>query len=290
MKKGSHNFKIKYRVIFTLFFIISVLVIVFLIIAAKCDLFSIQKSDWLNALFAWTSAISAIFLGIIAYSQNERFKIESDISSAKMDIVQKEHQAELFKLNQQAVEINNRLLQLEENKEKAYLAFLQKEVIVCNLKDDKFLFDGKSYRGGFPDENGKHANDGTIFKFKITNQTNVPIRNFQIERFSVSIKNWETDDDNLVIKKSAGAFIPSPIIDKSEEVEYIFLVPDIYDLAENLKGGYEIVLMIDISVTSIYDRTIEQGFLLRLQRGITGLPKEVARNVFSLYCFESKIS
>ena len=63
----------------------------------------IPRDSWLDALFTWISAAAAIFIGLIAYRQNEKFKELNDAAEEES----KKRQTELL-------EINNRLIKLEE--------------------------------------------------------------------------------------------------------------------------------------------------------------------------------
>ena len=85
---------------------------------------NIEITDWLNAVLSWLSIASAIFIGLIAFLQNERFKDENDKSAQRSEEYQKD-----------LLEINNRLMKIEENKECAQIAFIQEVVTVANSED-----------------------------------------------------------------------------------------------------------------------------------------------------------
>ncbi len=244
--------------------------------------YSIETIDWLALLFSGLASLSTVFLAIIAYWQNERFKILSDMSSEKHESINKNYQEQLL-------EINNRLMKIEENKEYAYLAFSQEPVYVYN-NNHPFSLVGKTYSSGILESNCTTTSISTIFVFKITNQTDVPIRNFQITNMIVSCTNYAKENgkqDNILMHYSTGGFIPSPIIDKGEIVNYVLLASGLQDIAENLSEDEEINIVIDLEVESIFNRIVKQSFLLRLQRKNAFFNAKDNKNAFWNYCFES---
>lgn len=233
-------------------------------------------------LFSGLASISTVFLGIIAYWQNERLKIISDESSEKHETINKNHQEQLL-------EINNRLMKIEENKEYAYIAFSQEKVYVYNI-NQPFSLTGKTYSSGIMESNNTTTNNGAIFVFKITNQTDVPIRYFQITNMIVSYTDYAKEkgkQDNILMDYSTGGFIPSPIINKGEIVNYVIMASGLQNIAENLSKDEEINIVLDLEVASIFNRIVTQKFLLRLQRKNGFFDAKDNKNIFWNYCYES---
>ena len=76
--KNDNNLKRKSVLLFSSLGALTIIGVATLLIAFFRGSFGITKPDWLSAVFAWISALSAIFIGLVAYLQNERFKIEND--------------------------------------------------------------------------------------------------------------------------------------------------------------------------------------------------------------------
>lgn len=235
----------------------------------------IEASNWLNAIFSWLSILSAIFVGLIAFWQNERFKEENDISSKKSD----ERQEDLLR-------INDRLIKIEENKECAYLAFLQEMVTVSNGEEIELKSNRKKYIAGITDSD-KNFKDSTIFCFGVTNQTNVPIRHFELVKLILSYRDYNKDDETLIKSYNNGGFVPSPIIAQGEAVNYILVANNLEDLVCNKPVDCEINIRLTLRVTSIYNRTVEQQFLIRLQKNNTLFHSDKDSKYFWNYCYES---
>lgn len=285
MKNNFQKLKIKFAIMFAVLGIVTTAFSVILICFACKQSYSIKTVDWLSLLFSGLASISTVFLGIIAYWQNERFKILSDESSEKHEIINKNHQDQLL-------EINNRLMKIEENKEYAYIAFSQEKVYVYNI-NQPFSLTSKTYSSGISEGNGTTANNGAFFVLKITNQTDVPIRYFQITRMIVAYSNYKKEsgkrDKELMRYSSVGGFIPSPIINKGEIVNYVILASGLQDIAENLSEDEEINIVMDLEVKSIFNRIVKQTFLLRLQRKNAFFDAKKNRNAFWNYCYESNL-
>lgn len=267
--------KIKWAVIFILFSIIFVGITMFFAFCLLNQSFDIEKTDWLSAILSWLSVASAIFIGLIAFWQNERFKEENDKSSEKAESYQKD-----------LLEINNRLMKIEENKECSQIAFIQEIVTVTNREDFKSSSIRKQYSAGITDADRDFKNS-TVFSFGITNQTNTPIRHFELTNFKIFYYDCTTGINTKIKDYPKGGFVPSPIIDRGEAVNYILFANNLHDLAENLPKNNEINIVIDIEVTSIFNRTVEQRFLLRLQKENTLFHSNGNKNCFWNYCFES---
>ena len=238
--------------------------------------FGVDRSNWLNAILSWLSVASAIFIGLIAYWQNERFKRENDLAGERTD-----------KYQQDLVNINNRLIQIEENQEYSYLAFLQKEIYVANTIDQIPKMYRKQYCGGIAQKDNREFKNATLFTFGITNQTDVPVRCFEIKEMNISYDDFGTGDRIKVAHYGTGGFIPSPIIGKGEEVGFYLAANGITDLAKNLPDGYEIVIRLSMNVTSIYNRKVIQHFLLRLQTENATFCNSADKKMFWNYCFEA---
>jgi len=251
----------------------------FILDCLKNEAYGIAKSDWLNSLFAWVSSVAAIFIGLVAVWQNERFKQENDKNSAKAERDAKAYQDSLL-------EINNRLIQIEENKECSYLSFLQGKVIVVNSNASVSPFYPKIYNGGISNSSGEFKK-ATVFYLGITNQTNVPIRYFEINEMKISYCNYSSDEKEKIINYGKGGLITSPIIDRGEKITYAIVADGICNIAENLPKGYEINISLKIETTSIYGRTVIQTFLLRLQKENAFLTNNSNKNLFWNYCYES---
>lgn len=279
MNSRSKHLKRKFRLIFTSFGVLVVLLSVAMIYCAYKGLFKIDSSDWLNMLFAWISSASAFFLGLIVYWQNERFKIETDTSTEKSEEKSEEYQKQLLA-------INNRLIKLEENKEYTYIAFTQAPVFVGN-QSKGFITKGKTYTSGISNT-GSDFTDCAVFVFQITNQTDIPIRYLQIKELKISYADYGNDKKTENIATyGEGGFIPSPFIEKGEGVNYVLLANKLQDLVENIPEGMEINLKVIIEVVSIYDRAVNQIFLLRLQRKNAFFDAGGDKNLFWNYCYES---
>lgn len=267
--------KAKWIVVFLLFSLVTIGVTFFFTHCLFKQSFNIETTDWLSAILSWLSVSSAIFIGLIAFWQNERFKEESDKSAQKSEDYQKD-----------LLEINNRLMQIEENKECAHIAFLQEVVTVTNAEEYKPPSNRKIFTAGISNA-GRDFNNSTVFCFGITNQTDIPIKCFELTKFRVSYCNYEIDKNVEVLSYSKGGFVPSPIISRGEAVNFVLVANDLYNLAEKLPKGYEINIVVTVEVTSIFNRTVEQRFLLRLQKS-NALFKSKSINYFWNYCFESE--
>lgn len=258
-----------------LFSIITIGVTTFFACCLIKQSFNIETTDWLSAILSWLSVASAIFIGLIAFWQNERFKNENDKSARKLE----DHQRDLL-------EINNRLMKIEENKECAQIAFIQEAVTVANSEEFQSGSKRKQYSAGITDSGRTFANS-TVFSLGITNQTNTPIRYFELKKFKVSYYDQNTGIDTTIKDYPKGGFVPSPIIDRGEAVNYILIANNLHDLAEKLPPDNEINIVIVIEVTSIFNRTVEQKFLLRLQKNNTLFHSNGNKNIFWNYCYES---
>lgn len=267
--------KAKWIVVFVLFLLVTIGVTFFFTYCLFKQSFNIETNDWLSAILSWLSVSSAIFIGLIAFWQNERFKEENDKSAQKSEMYQK-----------QLLEINNRLMKIEENKECAQIAFLQEIVTVTNAEEYKQPSNRKIFTAGISNA-GRDFNNSTVFCFGITNQTDIPIKCFELTKFCVSYSNYEIDEDVEVLSYSKGGFVPSPIISRGEAVNFVLVANELHNLAENLPKGYEINIILTAEVTSIFNRTVEQNFLLRLQKN-NALFKSKSLNYFWNYCFESE--
>ena len=105
---------------------------------------------------------------------------------------------------------------------------------------------------------------------------------------AIEYSDYENNSRNKKIEVyEAGGFIPSPIIDKGEVVNYVLVANNIENVAENLPNEMEISLVMDMEVTSIYGRTVIQKFMLRLQRENAFFNAGNNKNIFWNYCFES---
>ncbi len=104
----------------------------------------------------------------------------------------------------------------------------------------------------------------------------------------IEYANYSQDNRIQVIKYNVGGFVPSPIINKGEEVGYVLAANGIENVTENLPDGYEINLIIKLEVISIYNRIVIQSFLLRLQRHNANFNAGSDKRVFWNYCFESE--
>lgn len=275
----NKKLKTKFRVIFISFGLLVAFLSFVIISCAYKGYLGIGSNDWLNMLFAWISSASAIFLGLIAYWQNEKFKIETDISTEKAEEKSDEFQKQLMR-------INNRIIKLEENKEYTYMAFTQNPVFVGN-QNIGFKTKGKTYTAGISNT-GSDFEDCTVFAFQITNQTEIPIRCLEIKKMIIIYADYGTDGkDEPVATYGTGGFVPSPIIAKGEIVYYVLVVNKLKDLVENLPEGNEINLVVTFEVISIYNRTTNQKFLLRLQRKNSFFDAPEEKNLFWNYCCES---
>ena len=279
--KIDKNIKLKkkFKSLFVTFGVVVAIICLLILLGAYKELFQTFRSDWLNMLFAWISSASAIFLGLIVYWQNERFKLENDLTNEKSEAKSEEYQNQLLS-------INNRLMKLEESKEYTYIAFTQNPVFVGNSKNG-FKLTGKTYTSGISNTENDFCNS-TFFIFGITNQTNIPIRCFQILELKIEYSDYEDSKNNKkIMSYKSGGFVPSPIIEKGEIVNYVLVANNLKDLAENLPGGMEISLIIKLEVISIYERVVNQTFLLRLQSKNAFFNSFENKNIFWNYCYES---
>ena len=177
--------KDRFRWIFTIFAFVVVAIVIFLFGCFVRKGFGISRSDWLNALLSWLSVASAIFIGLIAYWQNERFKKENDVAGERND-----------KYHDDLVRINNRLIKIEENRERAYIAFLQGPVLVMKngIVAHQTIHE-KCYTGILLEKDkNRNLDRGTVLELGITNQTNVPIRDFELQSTSIRYENFETSE------------------------------------------------------------------------------------------------
>lgn len=278
MEKKRKILKFKFLIFAVLFCIFVLMSSVFMLYCAYKQSFGIERTDWLSLLLTCITSCSAAFLGFVAYWQNERFKLETDIDTQKTNDKNDEYQNQLL-------QVNNRIMKLEENKEYAYIAFIQSPVLVSNDKQN-IAMKGKTYISGISNS-GKEFRESTFFVFSITNQTDIPIRYFQINKMTISYSDYGNDTDNRIISYGVGGFVASPIISKGESVNYIVVANGISDLVQNLPEGMEINLTINIEVTSIFDRKVIQTFLLRLQQKNAFFDSKENKNVFWNYCYES---
>lgn len=279
MEDKSKKLKIRFYIIFISFGVLVAVLSLAIAFGAYKELFQIKRSNWLNMLFAWISSASAIFLGLIAYWQNERFKLENDLATQRAETKSDEYQAQLLS-------INNRLIMLEESKEYTYIAFTQDPVFVGN-SNFSFKTSGKTYTAGITN-NGKEFYDSSVLVFSITNQTEVPIRCFQILKLKIRYSDYGDEKNNKeIVTYDTGGFVPSPIIKRGEIVKYVLVANGLKNLAENLPDGMEISLVMTLEVISIYDKTVNQEFLIRLQRKNSFFNAENDKNVFWNYCYES---
>lgn len=280
MKNNFQMLRIKFVIIFAIFGAITIAFSITLICFACKKSFGIEPVDWLVLLFSGLASISTVFLGIVTYWQNERFKILGDESSDKREKENKKHQDQLL-------EINNRLMKIEENKEYAYITFNQNKVYVYN-SNQQISLEGKTYFGCIS-KGDNTLQDSTIFIFQITNQTDVPIRYFQITDMIITYANFATSKgviDKELIHYSAGGLVPSPIISKGETVNYVLLASGLYNIAENLLEDDEINIAIDLEIASIYNQIVKQKFMLRLQRKNQFFDAKEDKNIFWNYCYE----
>lgn len=250
----------------------------FMVWFAYRESFRIVRTDWLTYVFTNIASCATVFLGYVSYWQNERFKIESDISSEKSEEKNAEYQKQLL-------QINNRIMRLEENKEYAFITFIQGPVLVCN-QSTPFQIEGKKYTA-LISNSGHEIQDCIFFVFQITNQTDIPIRYFQIKEMRISYMNYETGEENRVTNYKEGGFVPAPIIDKGEAISYVLGVNNQKDFIEGIPYEGEINLILLVEVESIYNRKVNQKFLLRLQRKNAFFDAGKDENIFWNYCFEA---
>ena len=177
-------------------------------------------------------------------------------------------------------------MKLEENKEYAYLAFTQDIVVVCNSNCGFQSKNPKTYTGGITNGD-KDFKDGTVFVFNITNQTDVPIRYFQIKKLNIRYSDYGTGEEQQLVKYTSGGFVPNPIISKGENVSYVLVASGLTNLAEDLPNGMEINLVIELEVVSIFGRRVIQTYLLRLQRKNAFFDAKTDKHIFWNYCYES---
>lgn len=274
--------KKKTVVVLSAFFLILIAGILTLLLATINQWFGMQYADWLNLLFTWISACSAFFLGIIVYLQNERFKVENDLSSQKA-----KETAE--KYNQQLYSINNRMLQLEENKEKTFITFSQTIVHIFN-DTNTFSLKEKPYIASFSFEDNENdqsfSNGCAIFVVNMVNLTDVAIRSIEMEDIRIFYKNWYTNECQNIVQFKKGGFIPSPLTQRNKEFLCAFVVPGTKDIVERLPEKSEIVITLTVSTETVFSRETKQRFMLRLQRE-SACFKAPCPNLFNLYCFES---
>lgn len=266
--------KTKWYVIFISFSLITLGAIIFFVFGMINQYWGVATSEWLSAILSWLSVASAIFIGLTAFWQNERFKEENDKASERAD----QYQEDL-------IHINNRLIKIEENKECAQLAFMQEIATVSNSESFQPNTNRKKYTAGITDS-GRDFNCSTIFSFGITNQTHTPVRCFELTKFKISYCDYEKDDEIPIKSYGKGGFVPSPIIDYGEVVNYILVANNLQNVVESLPKGYEIVIRLTMEVTSIYNRTVEQRFLLRLQKKNVQFNSPHDTHYFWNYCFE----
>lgn len=253
---------LKTLIVLLCFLIIASIGTVFILCCLQNEAYDIDKSDWLNAMFAWISAISAIFIGLVAIWQNERFKQESDKNVARSEQESKKYQDELL-------EVNKRIMKLEESKEYAYITFVQCLGHVVNndvtgAKEIKYS-EMKTYAAFIANDRNQLSSKGTMFEFFVTNQTDIPIRYIEFKETIVSYDDFKTGKRMHIAQYGKGGFISSPIISKSEAVQVLLVLDGITDLAIKKPLNSEIVIKFKIQVTSIFNRTASQIFLLRLQ-------------------------
>ena len=277
--KNKYNFKLKFSVISLVFAIITIAFSICMIVFSSKESFGIAKAEWLDFLFAGIASIATVFLGVVAFLQNERFKYESDLSAQRSEEKSIEYQNQL-------IDINNRIMKLEENKEYAYLAFAQDIVVVCNSNCGFQSKNPKTYTGGITNGD-KDFKDGTVFIFNITNQTDVPIRYFQIKKLNIRYSDYGTGEEQQLVTYTSGGFIPNPIISKGENVSYVLVANGLTNLAEDLPNGVEINLVIELEVVSIFGRRVIQTYLLRLQRKNAFFDAKTDKHIFWNYCYES---
>lgn len=254
----------------------------FLLWCLKSEAYGIEKSDWLNAIFAWISAISAIFIGLVAVWQNERFKQESDKNAMRSEREARKYQDELL-------DVNKRIMKLEESKEYAYVTFIQCPGHVVNndvhgTQEIEYM-QAKTYAAFIANDRNNLTNKGTMFELFLTNQTDVPIRYIEFIETTISYDDFASGKRMLVAKYGKGGYISSPIISKSEITQLLLVMDGIYDLAVNKPPQSEIVIKFKIQVTSIFNRTSTQVFMLRLQANNVYFVQSTP-TVFWNYCNE----
>lgn len=254
----------------------------FLLWCLKSEAYDIEKSNWLNAIFAWISAISAMFIGLVAVWQNERFKQESDKNTMRSEQEARKYQNELL-------EVNKRIMRLEESKEYAYVTFIQcpGHVVnndVCGTQEIEYT-QAKKYAAFIANDRNNLTNKGTMFELFLTNQTDVPIRYIEFIETIISYDDFTSGKRIPVAKYGKGGYISSPIISKSEIAQLLLVTDGIYDLVANKPPKSEIVIKFIIQVTSIFNRTSTQVFLLRLQANNVYFVQSTP-TVFWNYCNE----
>ena len=254
----------KTAVILFVFFTLALGGAAFILWCFENEAYGIEKSDWLNAMFAWMSAVSAIFIGLVAVWQNERFKKENDKNADLSEKKEREYREALL-------EVNNRIMKLEESKEYAYITFLQcpGHVVKSGMRTVECASPetDKTYAAYISHEDDVALNEKTEFEFYITNQTDVSIRH--IEWLSTEIDRF--DFRRKIRKRIASygkyGFISSPVIAKGEKVRLVLAVYGISDdITACMNPEWEITLRFVIRVTSIFGRYVDQEFCLRLQR------------------------
>ena len=124
-----------------------------------------------------------------------------------------------------------------------------------------------------------------MFELFLTNQTDVPIRYIEFIETTVSYDDFASGRRTLVAKYGKGGYISSPIISKSENTQLLLVMDGIFDLAVNKPPQSEIVIKFKIQVTSIFNRTSTQVFMLRLQANNVYFVQSTP-TVFWNYCNE----
>lgn len=265
----------KYFIPFWIIFIIGV---IFLIVCMCFNLFYVKNTEWLQALVGWFGTCGAVFIGLVAIAQNEKFDKANKDAQEKAEQQAKEYQDKLL-------EINDRMISLEESKLYSLISFFQKPVLVVN-SDANIEMNSNCYGAFISNDKSESNGLSTIFVFSITNRTDVPIRYFQIEKASVYYSNFATGEDIAIVSYKNGGFVPSPIVGKNDEIFYVLTMDGIKDLVDNLPEGFEICLNLNIEVESVFGYAVKQKFLIRLQDR-NSKANEDNKYLLWNYCYES---
>ena len=276
--KDASRFKRKSIIIFSILGFFAITGVAILLIAFYRGSFGITKPDWLSAIFAWISALSAIFIGLVAYLQNERFKIESD-NNIKRNMEASE------KYNDELSKINSRLLQLEENKEKVYIMFSQDIVKIINVGIG-YHIKSNTYGAIFSNDHETDENNAGIFFCDLVNLTKIPIRSIHFDRFEIGYQEFPDGgvgcNGRLVSKCNGSGYIPSPIADDKNLIHCMFRIPGIRDIVNNMCEEDEISIRAALTTESIFGVETKQKYWLRLQRDNQFFK---AKDPFSLYLY-----
>lgn len=263
-------------------FLIFAFIILVIIFYCMCtNAFYMQNTDWLQALVGWISASSAIFIGLVAFDQNEKFDEANKEAQQNAETKAEEYQNKLM-------DINNRLIHLENNKQYSFVTFISG---VCNIRNSgensTKLKDVSPYLltidFGLPlTEDGRP--NITDIDLEIANMSDVAVQSICINTAKIKQSHYNSKVNFKELFFEDFISMPCPLMLKGEQNKIHFVLSGIRDFTKYLKNRNDLSLLLDIYVTSVFGKVTNQVIELQFMEF-----KQKRKKEYYCSCFQNDI-